>query len=232
MHGLPVQIVWFKRDLRVADHAPLAEAAGLGPVLPLFVLEPEFWQEPDASARQFAFMRESVVELRERLADLGQPLVVRVGAAEAALEDLRQRFRVGALWSHEETGNAWTFARDRRVHAWANAHGIAWHERRQSGVVRGLRSRDGWAGRWDRLMRRPIVPVPLRLGRVAEVDPGSIPELALARDKCPLRQPGCSSNGRELLRSFLAERGHSYRRTMASPGAGAEHCSRLSPHLA
>jgi deoxyribodipyrimidine photo-lyase len=28
----PLQIVWFKRDLRVADHAPLAEAAAHGRV--------------------------------------------------------------------------------------------------------------------------------------------------------------------------------------------------------
>ncbi len=32
------QVVWFKRDLRVADHAPLALAAEAGPVVPLFLL--------------------------------------------------------------------------------------------------------------------------------------------------------------------------------------------------
>ena len=91
MRRPPVQIVWFKRDLRVHDHAPLAEAAGLGPVLPLYVLEPGFWREPDASGRQLAFLRESLAELREALAALGQPLVVRVGEVEAVLEDLRQQ---------------------------------------------------------------------------------------------------------------------------------------------
>ena len=33
-------VVWFKRDLRVDDHAPLAHAAAHGPVLCLYVLEP------------------------------------------------------------------------------------------------------------------------------------------------------------------------------------------------
>ena len=28
MTGSPVQVVWFKRDLRITDHEPLAEAAG------------------------------------------------------------------------------------------------------------------------------------------------------------------------------------------------------------
>ena len=37
-----LQLVWFKRDLRVVDHRPLVEAQQLGPVLPLYVVEPEW----------------------------------------------------------------------------------------------------------------------------------------------------------------------------------------------
>ena len=33
-------VVWFKRDLRTRDHAPLVAAASLGePVIPLYVIE-------------------------------------------------------------------------------------------------------------------------------------------------------------------------------------------------
>ena len=74
-----LQIVWFKRDLRIVDHQPLAAAAERGLVLPLYVVEPEFWQQPDASERQWMFCRESLLELRQALADRGQPLVVRAG---------------------------------------------------------------------------------------------------------------------------------------------------------
>ena len=42
-------VVWFKRDLRVQDHAPLAEAVARGPVLCLYILEPALWQQPDAA---------------------------------------------------------------------------------------------------------------------------------------------------------------------------------------
>ena len=72
-----IQIVWFKRDLRVVDHQPLLQASRHGPVLPLVIVEPELWQQPDASARQWAFYAESLEELRRSLAELGQPLVVR-----------------------------------------------------------------------------------------------------------------------------------------------------------
>ena len=36
-------IVWFKRDLRVADRSPLLAAAQRGPAIPLYVVEPKMW---------------------------------------------------------------------------------------------------------------------------------------------------------------------------------------------
>ena len=65
-----LQIVWFKRDLRIVDHRPLAAAVERGLVLPLYVVEPELWRQPDASERQWMFCRESLLELRQALACL------------------------------------------------------------------------------------------------------------------------------------------------------------------
>jgi len=47
-----IHIVWFKRDLRVADHRTLAEAARIGPALPLYIVEPDLQAQTDDSARQ------------------------------------------------------------------------------------------------------------------------------------------------------------------------------------
>jgi len=71
-------IVWFKRDLRVHDHAALAAATEQGTVLPLFIVEPGLWQQPDYAGRHRAFAAEYLGELRAQLVALGQPLVVRV----------------------------------------------------------------------------------------------------------------------------------------------------------
>ena len=141
------QVVWFKRDLRVADHRPLAEAAARGPVIPLYVVEPELWRQADASARHWGFLRESLEELRADLAALGAALVVRVGPAVEVLEALHDGAGIAALWSHEETGNRWTYERDLAVAAWARGNGIPWHEVQQHGVIRRLASRKGWAGK-------------------------------------------------------------------------------------
>jgi deoxyribodipyrimidine photo-lyase len=230
----PVQIVWFKRDLRVPDHQPLHQASRRGPVLPLLVVEPELWQQNDASARQWAFCAESLKELRQALAELGQPLVVRIGPAVEVLERARHQFGIAGLWSHQETGNGWTYARDRQVARWALSHGITWTQIPSFGVIRRLRSRNGWARRWEERMAEPVAPPPPGLPSLGALDPGPIPsaaELGLAPDPCPGRQLGGRQQGLAVLESFLSERGARYHRELSSPLTAFESCSRLSPHL-
>ncbi len=229
----PVQLVWFKRDLRVIDHAPLVEAAARGPVLPLYIVEPEYWQERDASARQWAFVTEGLADLQDGLGALGQPLIIRVGDAVDVLSEIHSQFGVAALWSHEETGNGWTYVRDKRVAAWAREAGIVWHELRQTGVVRRLASRNGWAKAWDRDMAQPILDAPPGLAPLG-LDAGHIPSsksLGLAPDPCPHRQTGTRQVALDTLHSFLNLRGREYRYQMSSPVTAFDASSRMSPHL-
>ncbi len=217
--------LWFKRDLRVMDHPAFAHAAALGPVLPLYIVEPDLWAEPDMSGRQFAFLRESVADLN---AALGGALVLRVGAAVDILEDLRLRHGITHLVSHEETGNAWTFARDKSVAAWARAQGVSWQELPQSGVVRRLDTRDRWAARRNAFLREPMVGKP----DVSFVEEASQDWPDLLEDDCRQRQRGGRAEALSLLGGFLTERGQTYRKAMSSPLDGEWACSRLSPHLA
>ena len=223
-------IVWFKRDLRVTDHAALARAAAMGDVIPLYVFEPDYWAQSDVSGRQFDFVLESVAELRAACARLGVPLVVRVGSVVDVLADIQAATPFDQIVSHEETGNGWTFARDRAVAAWAGANGVAWSEMAQSGVVRRLNGRDGWAARRNGILRQPQVDVPPVLAGVT-LPSDDVPRL-VGPDACPLRQRGGREMGLSLLGSFLTERGQTYRKDMSSPVTGERACSRLSPYLA
>jgi deoxyribodipyrimidine photo-lyase len=80
-----LHVMWFRRDLRTADHPALVralrEAAG-APILPLFVVVPEPWARLGAPAR--AYVAESLASLRD---DLGG-LHVRTGDPAAVLADL------------------------------------------------------------------------------------------------------------------------------------------------
>jgi deoxyribodipyrimidine photo-lyase len=230
-----LNIIWFKRDQRIHDHAALAQAAAAGPVLPIYIAEPDFWMQPDASARQWHFAAECLAGLQSDLGALGQPLRIFVGDAVPVLQAIATRHKVASLWSHEETGNGWTFARDRRVAAWAQGTGIAWHELRQTGVVRRLKSRDGWAKAWDAEMAKPITPPPAALTGVDSDWPTRIPTascLGLADDPCPHRQRGGRQLALQTLDSFLSRRGRDYRYQMSSPVTAFDASSRLSPHIA
>lgn len=242
-HG-QLEVVWFKRDLRVADHAPLVEACARaqatgGSVLGFYAIEPTVIQAPDYAGRHWEATREALVELRANLQRLGVPLAIRVGEVVALLERLRShaagRGNKLALWSHEETGNAVTYARDRAVRRWARTQGVEWNERVQGGVVRRLPSRDGWSAAWEERMRCPALAIPGTVRGWTHVEPGNLPtaaELTLAEDACPERQSSGEAAAHSLLDSFLAHRGKNYSREMSSPRTAATACSRLSLPLA
>jgi deoxyribodipyrimidine photo-lyase len=146
------RVVWFKRDLRVHDHAPLAHAVRQGPVLCLYVVEPSLWQQPDAAAQHYHFICESLADLAAQLRPLGLPLHVAVGEAVDVLDRLHHCAPFHGLHSHEETGNGHTYARDRAVARWCRERGVVWHESPQFGVVRRLHDRRLWQPRWEAFM--------------------------------------------------------------------------------
>ncbi|HEY7774923.1 MAG TPA: FAD-binding domain-containing protein [Kineobactrum sp.] len=223
-------VMWFKRDLRVQDNPALAFAAERGLVVPLYIVEPGYWCLPDTSGRQFAFLQESLAGLQNDLHTLGSRLVIRVGGAAEVLAALQREMRFEHLVSHEETGNAWTYARDKQVAAWAREQGVSWTELPQSGVVRRLQDRNSWAAQRNRFIAQPQVLTPQALSPVF-LHSNPIPNLA-AGDSCPERQSGGRARALSLLGGFLTERGQTYSRDMSSPQQGAIACSRLSPHLA
>ena len=108
-----VSIVWFKRDLRLHDHAPLVAACAAGlPVLPLYVVEPDYWRQPCASRRHWHFIHDSLVELREDCADLAQPLVVRTGAIPDVFKSIRSDCEINGVYAHQVTSNLSGYQRD------------------------------------------------------------------------------------------------------------------------
>jgi deoxyribodipyrimidine photo-lyase len=69
-----VSLIWFRRDLRVNDHAALAEAASNGRVVPLFVVDPKVFDRAGAVRQQV------LVNALESLgASMGRSLVIRHG---------------------------------------------------------------------------------------------------------------------------------------------------------
>ncbi len=232
---MTLAVVWFKRDLRAGDHAPLAAAAKAGGrVLPLYVVEPEYWQLADVSRRHWHFIHDSLALLRVELAALGAPLVVRVGEIVSVLESIRSSAGKFTLYSHEETGNGWTYARDKRVRIWCRSHDISWLEFPSHGVVRKLATRDSWQAQRDARMQQPLVAPPTSLTPTT-LEAGMLPDkqdAMFGRLDIGHVQQGGREQGQQVLASFLKERARRYTATISKPGVSARHCSRLSAHIA
>jgi deoxyribodipyrimidine photo-lyase len=226
-------LVWFKRDLRTADHAPLAEAAHCDAALALYIVEPDWIASPECDAQHVQFARDGVLALRAALAKRGLPLIVRAGEAVRVLDLLWHQLPFTHLFSHEETGPGWSDARDRAVAAWCRARGVVWREWPQNGVVRRLKSRDGWAARWQQRMDAPRISTPARFRAAAALPLGDFPSLAALRLPASRPTPAAGERAaRAVLEDFLQHRGDGYRFNLSSPARAEHGCSRLSPYLA
>ena len=226
-------LVWFKRDLRLRDHAALTAAAACDSAAGLYVIEPEWLASPEFDGQHLAFTLACLAELRASLAARGLPLLVRIGTLPQVFDDLRCEYAFTHLLSHEETGPGWTYARDKHVAAWCRAQGVRWREWPQTGVVRPLKSRNGWAARWAARMNAAELPAPAGFAGAA---------LVLAELPTPASL-GLSPHGKSLqaagetaawavLDDFTQGRARGYRRALSSPLTAEGGCSRLSPHLA
>jgi len=228
-------VVWFKRDLRLHDHAALEAASARGPLLCLYIIEPDLWRQPDMASQHYLFALECLEDLSASLRQRHIQLLVRVGEAVAVLTQLHQAAPFDALFSHEETGNGFTYARDQAVHRWCRAHGVQWTEYRQTGVIRRLRSREGWAKRWEQFVAAPCLPVPVMQAWPSALHsdvPPTPDALGMYLHNPPQRQRGGRRRAIAVLQSFLMERSAQYRGGISSPLSAPTACSRLSPYLA
>lgn len=231
-------VVWFKRDLRVFDHEALRLALRAGPVLCVYLVESSLLRQPDVARQHHRFAMESVDDLRRQLAQIGLSLQVLTGEAVAVFDRLHALAPFAALYSHQETGNAASFERDKAVARWCRQRGVAWQQPRQQGVVRGPLNRDHWQRKWRAFVGAPRVPAPERLPASADVPlPWTEPlvpddsALGLPPDCPPERQRGGRTEGLRVLHSFLADRAAAYRGGISSPLTAPDACSRLSPYL-
>ena len=230
-----VEIVWFKRDLRIADHEPLFQASkNSSLIIPLYVFEPEYWLQPFSSRRHWHFIHDCLSELKLELKNLGQPLVIKVGSVLEILEEISREFIVKKIHVHEETGNNWTYQRDKKILEWSIYQNIKLQEYPTNGIVRRLKSRDQWTKIRNKRMEEDICPNPKKLKLISKYGDSKIP----AKDTSFIKnnfdgevQKGGRSEALRIIESFLKIRGQSYLFNLSAPGKSEKFCSRISPHL-
>ncbi len=94
----PTIIVWYRDDLRIADHAPLHHAAERGRVIPVWILD-EDDPFPPGGARRW-WLHHALAELGETLGALGSRLLLARGDPVRQLADLARDSGASALFFH------------------------------------------------------------------------------------------------------------------------------------
>lgn len=96
-------LVWFRgKDLRLADHAPLRDAVVAGEVIPLFVLDPFFF-EPRRAAElphRMQFLLESLLSLEQNLSQRGSRLILARGKSVDVVPRLAAAWKVDRVLAH------------------------------------------------------------------------------------------------------------------------------------
>lgn len=229
-----VYVVWFKKDLRWHDHAPLANAAMWAEagaasgdtVLPLWVYEPAMWLQPDMAVQHLEFANECLSELGDWVqhdtqtsSTRNHPGLCRLhGDMLTVLKALLESIGPFTLVSHEETGNNWSYHRDLDVAVWCNTNGVEWREFSSNGVVRRLQSRGGrnrWSAHHKQRMDSPLLAAPSGVRWVDAAALQDLPtcgelgpaELSMSGTDKPLRKRGGRSEALLELLSFLGRRG-------------------------
>lgn len=215
-------LVWFRgKDLRVADHGPLAEAAAGGEVIPLFVLDPYFFapERAQVMAPRMQVLLESLAELSRSLERLGSRLLLVSGRSVDAVPLWAKRWQADQVLAHRWS-EPFGRERDARIARALEANGIAFRLfegetlappgslATQSGTAfsvftafaRAFRREVHVAGPLPEPTGLPPLPAGLRHEPLA---PPALESLGLARN--PRLLPGGEQQARARMEAFLGD---------------------------
>jgi len=237
-----MQVLWFKRDLRLSDHMPLFEAMRNakhhGLVLPLYIHEPSQILDAHTARQHQLFVHECLDDLQQQFNHVGGYLHEELGEVVEVLAALHAQFKFTHLWAHQETTQFAQYQRDRAVAAWCKSVGVVFHELPQNNVQRAGGDKADFQTYLNRAAQEEIKnPAGRNLQAFfapqppAALNRATVPHAAGA-DK-PLRMKGGRAQARAVAAKFFTpSKLKSYPFSISSPLKAWTGCSRLSPYLA
>ena len=237
-------IIWFRDDLRVADHAALLEAAGdPDGVTALYVLDETSPEARPLGGAARWWLHHSLRALRRSLAELGVPLTLRRGPAERVVPEVAREAGAQRVFWNRRYGPERDI--DARLKARLRADGIDARSFAGSLLFEPwtIATGEGTAYRvysafWRACMREPAPARPLPAPDALAATPTPVPSDSLeewglldARWAHTLEAhcaPG-EKAANDRLDEFLDERVSDYDRARDVPSLPAT--SGLSPHL-
>jgi deoxyribodipyrimidine photo-lyase len=239
-------LVWFRRDLRIEDHAALFHALNSArEVFCVFVFDTQILDAlPSRSDRRVEFIREALVELAASLEALGGNLCVLHGRAREEVPALALRLGVQAVFANRDY-EPQAIERDLEAERRLEQAGIAWRSfkdqvvfERDELLTQAGRPftvftpyKNAWLRKLDdsHLRAYSVASVAGSLARAPEAHVPELAQIGFERTNLTqLRQPFGASGAKALLRDFRSRIGR-YHEQRDYPAARGP--SYLSAHL-
>lgn len=233
---MTIQLVWFRNDLRLADHAALIAGAERGPVAALFVLDDDTPGNWRMGAAQRWWLHHSLASLARSIEQRGGRLILRRGRAGPIIKALAAELRadVHTLVHHEP----WAAVQEDEAGPLTRHHGttLAPPASVLSGTGGRYRIFTPW---WKKLLEQMPPPRPRPVPAITWADVTGVASDDLRSwDLLPTKpdwsggfsdwQPG-EAGAAKRLADFAR---HAARYDDARNLPSIEGTSRLSPHLA
>ena len=238
MKNQTINIVWFKRDIRLIDNEALFHAHQSNlPLLLVYIFEPSVMNYDDSDVRHWRFVYESLLDLQKKLDVFESKIYIFHNEAKTIFSKLIKNFEVKAIFSHQEIGNKITFDRDIEMQEFFNKNNIQWNQFQMHGVIRKLKTREHWDKRWEEIMRatpKILKESDLNLVYLNNDFYSKIKGEKLAAEiTTPNKnfQQGGENLAWRYLDSFVKERYVNYSKHISKPALSRKSCSRMSPYL-
>ena len=233
-----INIVWFKRDLRLQDNEAIHNAIQSGqPTLLLYVFEKSLQNDTHYSARHWNFIKQSIVALNAELQPYQTKVLAVNGEVISTINSILELYTIKNVYSHQETGIRITYDRDKAFKRFCKNNQINWVENINNGIFRGLKNRSNWVVQWEKYMNEPqfaFLPNDnsfLELSQIEQLE-RLLEKTNLVTIPDAIFQKGGTEMGQKYLDSFFKNRYFNYSNHISKPLLARKSCSRLSPYIA
>ncbi|PWG05342.1 deoxyribodipyrimidine photolyase [Polaribacter aquimarinus] len=233
-----INVVWFKRDLRLQDNEAIANALkSKKKTLFLYVFENSLIDDPHYDKRHWDFIKQSITDIHNDLVQNNTKVLCVQTEVITAFNQLQNYYKIHTVFSHQETGLLITYNRDKEFARYCRNNNIHWIENNNNGVLRGLLNREDWFEKWDKYMYSPQIEVNyssanfISLDQIKNLEKSFIiPDLKTEESK--RFQPGGTKMAWKYALSFFEKRHKEYMFHISKPALARESSSRLSPYIA
>ena len=153
-----ISIVWFKRDLRLQDNEAIQNALDKGRrILLLYPFETMLLEDAHYDERHWNFIKQSIANINDELKPLRTKVMVVQSDIINIFNQIQNSFKIGNVYSHQETGLLVTYQRDKDFARYCRNNSMEWKENINNGVLRGLLNREDWFEMWEAYMNKPLI---------------------------------------------------------------------------